>query len=1849
MEATNAMDDEEETFFHPYMAPTRMENSIIDFDLQNLQKLLVENKSNYPAEKIAERVRDHYLDSSRLIKRAYGRKIEDDFQLYNWGLTLTMDMGLATDKLELLLNMYAKKLPRRVTLPDFERFMKEHSTWRHIKDRYSRRAKWMDLMASFAIHTVRREGFPDTIGKRQFQTILDVNELDMDLDLVKLTRDIRQADKYSNKLHMLLMDDPLISGNFSAELAQEMEESEENPHENERFRDFQSRIRDEEEEFGALEQKEVDARLRKQFEEKEALEEKRRVARKLKEENRIAVRKAEEEEKRARIARLEEIRIEREEYEKKKEDAAKRAEEEARLEKMRKEREDIIKQEEQYAASELRAVTDQARRDEEERQRLEAAVPGKYDHLSGIERIKAEAADRLAEHKRQKGLERRRLLEETRKYAESQLALRTSRDLGSRFSKTGGAVDGTFDSRTSSAGDGGKKRKLRNTMSGVDIKETSKDKTTSEDAMSILKKSGNRSATAAAAKRRTKSPERPSTGTLELSADDLVEKERQLEETRNAAAEAEFIRVEQSRAKFRRDEEERIRTIELAAIQKEQKMLDNLQRKQTEEDARRLKLEEQAKLRADREAEIAETRALRKIADAELATAAISKKSNNKADRELRKERLRMEEATVAKKAKIDRDSRREQAKFRAEEMQRDKVGKKTLMANVLKKSASAPKPKAKKTLARSADVLEYTDVLDDAEIEAEPLVGEAMDVDVSAMPVESESIVKAPTDHIISENINDDMETSHFEEETEKSSMEVLLPEKESESESNMLSVDDLDKMFPVPTEVTPAEIGDGVQEGSGLQERDIPNEESDDVAICAITDEPDFTATKEIQEEVPSRASNEDYLFSENDDLQVPTSDVRLESDMLGLAYIEEAATETFATHVVGSSAVELADGGRADNKRLELQENLKADALDPQLSESRESSQREDREHKEEDQVFVSEASPTDIMAQDGTKDKGLEAEAEDMLQPSVAEAADEKKRQEEEIKEKEKDAVLAAVEAQNSRVLLEEEEAAAAAEARKIVADKIAEDMARTEEAARIRSQEEERALAESEAQKHAELNAQLRSAEIQRASEVEEQLERERVERELREQEEDDRRLERERENQEEVGRKEAKARLEQAAAGVERLEQEAVEERLRLEAEVLAKEAEDKRIAEEDAAAEVQKKKEADEEDDFWAEQVEDTASRRSSKPSIVSLPAFQIHEEHEKFVRPQHALNMDEIRGLPSYEVEIKVTKSYDGTLRINLREDQDGDHRGLFVHSFKASSVAEQEGELQVHDEVLRVDGVDVEGKELSVVVGVLQKHESLVVDLCVRRHHVDMGKILYDGMVPDRSIVNDNDTLSAEHLQELGLPSLRDLHELPAEVVEVEVPKSEDGDLRLAFRRAVEDGHAAGALVLHEFLPDCAAVPLDTLKVGDELLAINGFDMRDGGNHAMNEILALPVSLAKPTVTMRLRRHNVDLAKYVRDRGASPELKEEMLKSVPAFSILDGLVSRHPDIPTLDELRYGDIPFEEFDVVVPKSTDGTLRINLRHDDEGDVHGLFVHGFKPNSRAEQQSIVRVGDEVLSMHGVDVEGQFLSSIVGILRSHEGSSVPMRLRRHIVSSPNPNLQLDFSDTGIANGGVGGGSPRPQIKSARLEMSPRAQQIKSARSGASPSPRAAVHDAPATPVLTARSEHELYQIHDSPTKDGKGATMAELSLFPAVDIELLVPKSKDGSLRLYIRHDDEGDAHGLFIHGFKQNCAAERQGLLKIGDEILEINRSNVKGLFLEDIVLALAGHADGSVHMLIRRHLMEEHDQLLDEMVQHEFAANRAELQLQVSLRLNLFLRYFSLYCWYLVKCGVLH
>lgn len=87
---------------------------------------------------------------------------------------------------------------------------------------------------------------------------------------------------------------------------------------------------------------------------------------------------------------------------------------------------------------------------------------------------------------------------------------------------------------------------------------------------------------------------------------------------------------------------------------------------------------------------------------------------------------------------------------------------------------------------------------------------------------------------------------------------------------------------------------------------------------------------------------------------------------------------------------------------------------------------------------------------------------------------------------------------------------------------------------------------------------------------------------------------------------------------------------------------------------------------------------------------------------------------------------------------------------------------------------------------------------------------------------------------------------------------------------------------------------------------------------------------------------------------------------------------------------------------MPYRDYNVDVPKSDEGELRIHIKFNRK---QGLFIHGFKEDSLAEKQGIVRVADELLEIDGERVLD--MQTLVSILRSHDAEYVSMKLRRHL--------------------------------------------------------------------------------------------------------------------------------------------------------------------------------------------------------------------------------------------------
>jgi C-terminal processing protease CtpA/Prc len=94
----------------------------------------------------------------------------------------------------------------------------------------------------------------------------------------------------------------------------------------------------------------------------------------------------------------------------------------------------------------------------------------------------------------------------------------------------------------------------------------------------------------------------------------------------------------------------------------------------------------------------------------------------------------------------------------------------------------------------------------------------------------------------------------------------------------------------------------------------------------------------------------------------------------------------------------------------------------------------------------------------------------------------------------------------------------------------------------------------------------------------------------------------------------------------------------------------------------------------------------------------------------------------------------------------------------------------------------------------------------------------------------------------------------------------------------------------------------------------------------------------------------------------------------------------------------------------------------TNGQLGIYVRRDEDGEdstSDGLYIHGFREDSEAYGQGFVEVGDEVLALNHVNVEGGYLDDLVSALRSDSADISEHRV--HIVIRRRFVVEYDETD------------------------------------------------------------------------------------------------------------------------------------------------------------------------------------------------------------------------------------
>ena len=342
--------------------------------------------------------------------------------------------------------------------------------------------------------------------------------------------------------------------------------------------------------------------------------------------------------------------------------------------------------------------------------------------------------------------------------------------------------------------------------------------------------------------------------------------------------------------------------------------------------------------------------------------------------------------------------------------------------------------------------------------------------------------------------------------------------------------------------------------------------------------------------------------------------------------------------------------------------------------------------------------------------------------------------------------------------------------------------------------------------------------------------------------------------------------------------------------------------------------------------------------------------------------------------------DYEYIVPKSIDGTLRIIILK-ADGTHAGdsdlpaggLFIHGFKSNSAAEDAGLLRIGDELIAINNISVQNKELLNVADVLEQY---VMDeyvlMTIRRRRVAITSLK-----PDSALST---------------------------------------SLKLHLSKVEEDSD----MVVHDWNEEDAEQNTDEYLRN---LLDYGLSARKSGSASKSATskslfhLQTPPSVSQNNNSLFASKPNTSVKKSRSDsRKITPGL--DVFASTPLKSARVATPMLRLQSPSLATLR--KLPTDVMQFNIPK-TNGELCLYVRHEDEGlQGHGLFIHGFKQiamgpddgineviytRSLVEQQGLIKIGDELITINGVDVEGLYLEDVVGALRYHIGDTISVCIKR----------------------------------------------------------------------------------------------------------------------------------------------------------------------------------------------------------------------------------------------------
>ncbi|CAB4065132.1 MPDZ [Lepeophtheirus salmonis] len=572
-----------------------------------------------------------------------------------------------------------------------------------------------------------------------------------------------------------------------------------------------------------------------------------------------------------------------------------------------------------------------------------------------------------------------------------------------------------------------------------------------------------------------------------------------------------------------------------------------------------------------------------------------------------------------------------------------------------------------------------------------------------------------------------------------------------------------------------------------------------------------------------------------------------------------------------------------------------------------------------------------------------------------------------------------------------------------------------------------------------------------------------------------------------------------------------------------------------------------------------------------TSPPALVQLSSSNISNvppSHNGFSSAEGKQGIKSEVELDSFEDiaqgrEIKRIKLYKpeghslGFSVVGLRSEFKGE-LGIYLQEIQPDGLAGKDGRLIEGDQILAIDGKSLDSNiSHQQAINILQRADGYV-DLVVARGSEDITQNKID--------------------------------ETPAESCVVEVIELVNNGSGLGF--GIIGGQKKG-VVVKTILPDGVADSDGRLRAGDFILQINEHWLQGVGSEQVAAVLRGTGNVVKLIVARPITSENKDTSRSlpvlpILSLENREELEAHLQKTTSVGAStreeapnidLNQLISHQTTTPSAGVELMPEM--ETLDVELIKDSQGLgITIAGYTCEREELSGIFVKSVTDGSAASRSGMVAVNDQIVEVDGNSIQGYTNQQAVEMLRS-TGKSVKLKLIRYV-----HGLKFEQLQQAIANSQSNTPITSP---TQMIQLSPHISPTKSLHIEAIESKNQLNND--------EVNENAVYEINNRVDSfEGELDPIIEREIiqkwsdYMGVQYEIVVAQLKKfqstGGLGISLEGTVEkvdGEEHNPhhYIRSVLPDGPVGHNGLLKSGDELLEVNGQKLIGLYHTDVVSIL--------------------------------------------------------------------